>query len=350
MEKLRETENLIFIPKNKTLSEEVLNGLLNEGYLVVYCKTNNETKISPEKQHQVLIIDYSYLDNKMTEMGLSDGSITTYTANIQRVLKSVFNTFHDITTDNLKEYEKIIKLFKKETPLLKKNKTLDWETDPTPTYSTLKNLLNSFSWVYKIYDIDFQPLEGMFKELGDLSIIEKTTTPLKEEKKLKINAINYDKIKAKMENEKDPLKRLLGGFVYYLKDNFQRYDAFFNANIYYNDEDIKDNGGNYFLLDKNLYVINCQKTAKTTGQVIIEIPQELSEMLKEYLLFGHNIIYNGSRGAFQKVFTRYFGFGAQDLRKKCASELQGTTEEIFEQSKKMCHSASVHMRDYKKSL
>lgn len=237
------------------------------------------------------------LISKMKEKGLNDSSIMLYVKNLQRL-----NNEKPLANFNfLKEPSKILDMLK------------DYkETTKRAYLISIVSALRSDEKYLKLYKVYRDMMENKNKELREKSATNEMTEQQKQ------NWISWDEVKTaynKLKELVDKLTTPLNEREYNILLNYMVLSLYYHIsprrNDYGNMNIVKvlptDESLNYLVYDnvKNKFVFNNFKTAKKEGQIIVDIPDELNQVLKIYLKH-HPLLKEKSKGKVLKATNEPF--------------------------------------------
>jgi len=282
----------------------------------------------PSKQ----FINLDFVKEHMLSKGLRNSSSTTYISRIRTILTALFGD---------KELTKI-QLNKQ------KKKILDFIVKGNTSANNRKVAVMSLSHLLSAYGLDTQFLYTALSELHEQSDAESLTSN-KPDVIHKLNEIDFQAMKNKIESYKNPNDRLICA-CYSLMCPLRQQD-WNNIPVLTTKPEEPINHVN---LKKKQLVIHEHKTSKAHGTKVIDLPQQLVNEIKRYIAdpAKNNILLPFTTSNMSRKIKQVWGVSSQMLRKAYVSQYTPSmsSEELIKNCKMMGHRLTTEVLHYRKNL
>lgn len=273
----------------------------------------------------------------MLDKGLRESSANTYLSRLRVALNKYFNR-ENPTLNQLKT---------------KKTKFVESFLNTEASSNSKKVLLMAIIHLLNTYSLPTQNFELTMKQLSNEADAESLTTK-SEETKEAIEKIDFDSVKEKRFEIKDPHNRLLAS-LYTMLPPLRQQD-YSRLLVLKAKPKTVPAPANHINLKTKQMVINTHKTSNINGQKIIQLPDELITEIQLYLktvpkVDGQNILLNMSSSALTRRIASVFGHSSGLLRKAYITQNtpKMTAEELLKTSEVMGHRLSTAQLSYNKN-
>lgn len=289
-------------------------------------------------------VDYELLKQALVDSGLRESSAGLYESRIKKVLTGVFDDKNPKISKLKKNPKKLIEYVE--------------QSGEFPSANTKKVALMAITHLYQIYDLPITAFENSVKHYTELADAESLTNT-KEEDIEKITNIDFDEMKKRVPDIRDPTDRLILAFYSYLPPLRQQ-DLIDLPVMMTRIQDKKgrpakdkQNAKNHVNLKQNKLHIHDHKTSRIHGSKVINIPMKLADEIRHYMKrMDSKKLLPLSSSAFSRRLKKLVGVSSSGLRKAYVSKYapKMSAEELVELSKIMGHKISTQMLSYRKPI